>query len=118
MHPKKRFARGYNPSLRLASHIARHTAQRVARRRCHKIKATAAQFSLKASERKSNLKNAFACQPLKGPVILLDDVISTGSTVKAVSESLLQAGAASVTVWAIANNIKDGINERALYTPR
>lgn len=65
-----------------------------------KVKKTAHQRDLSAAKRKTNLKNAFkASADAAGKrILLIDDIMTTGNTVRECSETLLKGGAASVTV--------------------
>lgn len=70
-----------------------------------KIKWTRDQSDLTASHRKLNLKDAFAVRPrsLAGKTVLLvDDILTTGTTANECSRALLHAGAAKVIVAVIA----------------
>lgn len=59
----------------------------------------ATQLGMNAEERRKHLEQAFLCpQPVRGRILLADDVMTTGSTARACAAALLQAGAASVTV--------------------
>lgn len=64
------------------------------------------QKQLTRAERRQNAAGAYACRPhtdLSGKhVLLVDDIITTGATASACAMALLQAGAAEVTVSAIA----------------
>ena len=59
-----------------------------------------------ATERRRNLKNAFAISSrfnlANKRVLLVDDVLTTGSTLAVCSEKLLEAGAASVDIMTVA----------------
>ena len=57
-----------------------------------------AQKKLDAEERKKNLRNAFqAAGPVTGlRILVVDDVYTTGSTVEAMAECLLENGAKAV----------------------
>lgn len=74
-----------------------------------KIKETPPQTGLKREERLKNLKKAFsASEIVKGlDIILLDDVITTGTTVIECSNALIKAGVKNVYVIALARAMKD-----------
>jgi predicted amidophosphoribosyltransferase len=63
---------------------------------------TASQASLSREQRQANLTHAFAVHPAHRPhfigkhLTLVDDVMTTGSTLHACALALLQAGAAKV----------------------
>jgi ComF family protein len=63
--------------------------------------------SLNARLRRQNLKNAFqlefAVQGLH--IAIVDDVVTTGSTVAEISRLLLRNGAATVQVWCICRTL-------------
>jgi predicted amidophosphoribosyltransferase len=71
-----------------------------------KVRPTAAQTSLEARERKINLKGAFQIKKnvgLEGKVVLLvDDVYTTGSTIRECSRALRKAGVKEVRAVTIA----------------
>ncbi len=67
---------------------------------------TRPQSRLSSSERRQNLKKAFAISSrfnlANKRVLLIDDVLTTGSTLAVCSEKLLEAGAASVDIMTVA----------------
>jgi len=69
-------------------------------------KYTISQTKLSAEERRNNLKNVFCIKDkanIKNKAILLvDDVFTTGSTLRAASAALLSAGASNVSIMSIA----------------
>ncbi|AWY41580.1 ComF family protein [Pseudomonas putida] len=73
---------------------------------------TGAQQTLNASERRQNLRNAFALAPdasIKGRhLALVDDVLTTGATAQALARLLMEAGAARVDVYCLARTPKPG----------
>ena len=64
-----------------------------------RIRKTHTQRGLSAAQRAQNLIGAFACQEkLSTPVLLIDDVLTTGATTRVCSQALLDAGATAVFV--------------------
>ena len=71
------------------------------------IKPIADQVGLSSELRAENLKNAFGVtRKLSGDVVLIDDVITTGSTVSSAAKTLKLAGARTVTAIALCSAAK------------
>jgi ComF family protein len=105
LHPARLVERGFNQSHEIARVVARALGLRLAPAALRRVRATPAQVGLARAERLGNLRDAFRADAgvvSKQAVILLDDVVTTGSTVAAAATELLRAGAASVEVWAAA----------------
>jgi len=104
LHPRRLADRGYNQSEDIARPLAAATGARIDLRSCRRLRDTPEQSRLSASERRRNLRGAFSAGPgIAGRrVAMVDDVITTGSTMAALARSLLDAGAASVEAWAVA----------------
>ncbi len=73
-----------------------------------RVKATAAQSNLDAKTRRRNLRGAFEFnaaalpEPMLTHVALVDDVMTTGTTLRECARVLKRAGVARVDVWALA----------------
>lgn len=66
------------------------------------IKSVSDQVGLSYQDRINNLENAFAAmRKISGDVILIDDVVTTGSTMSSAAKTLKLAGARSVTAVAL-----------------
>lgn len=97
--------RGYNQ----AELLARHAASVLRLPYCDgltKIRETAEQHKLMGSDRKNNVKGAFAADAkvISGKrVLLIDDVVTTGATLSECTVTLYRAGAAAVFGAAVAS---------------
>ncbi len=100
----KLIQRGFNQSAVLAKVLSREWRISLNLTALTKIKETADQASLEARDRLENVKNAFICKEnLKGLRIgLVDDVVTTGSTLSECARMLKKAGASEVHAITIA----------------
>ena len=101
LHPFRRRQRGYNQSLLLAQHLSRTTGIPLQPRALTRIRNTPSQTQRTHAERPGNVRDAFlAGRGLQGShILLVDNVITTGSTLDACALALRMAGAAGV--WAV-----------------
>lgn len=103
LHRARLAQRGYNQALELARPLAGAHRLPVRLDLLHRRHATAAQTELDAAARRRNLRGAFTAAALDGATVLLvDDVITTGATMREAAKTLLRAGAAEVRVLALA----------------
>lgn len=97
--------RGYNQAERLAHYFCRQMGFPLATTLLQRAKATRPQVGLEAAERRGNVRGAFvaATEGIAGQhILLIDDVCTTGATLAAAAETLLAAGAASVSGYCVA----------------
>jgi ComF family protein len=102
LHAGRLEERGYNQAALLARGLVARVPLALNETGLTRTRETAPQVELKASERTSNVRDAFAWvgDELDGvSVLLIDDVCTTGSTLGACALSLRQAGVGSV--WAL-----------------
>jgi ComF family protein len=108
LHPDRLRERGFNQSLLLAQHVGDRLAVQVTEALV-RTRRTNAQVNLGAKQRMANVAGAFAIQPeiqVAGlSVVLIDDVVTTGSTLSACAEALLSAGASSVKAASLAREM-------------
>jgi len=103
LHPKKLRQRGFNQAQLLANRLAKKLTIPLLPNAVSRCRETSAQINLDAIERQRNLKDAFQInQPVKAHVAIIDDVMTTGTTVSELSKALLNAGTTRVDVWCIA----------------
>jgi ComF family protein len=104
LHPRRLRQRGYNQSLELARPLGRALGVRVDTASCVRTQATAPQAGLEKAARRRNIRGAFRTtrQPSARHVAVLDDVVTTGSTVSELTKVLKRAGVERVDVWAVA----------------
>ncbi len=105
LHWRRRWQRGFNQAGLLSHRVASRTgipATRLLRR----LRFTASQASLSNTARRRNVTAAFACRRpdrVAGrKILLIDDVMTTGSTGAACALSLKRAGAARVALLTVA----------------
>ena len=96
--------RGLNQSVFIARFISRALGIPLCASLLKKTRHTDQQSTLSAKNRQSNLVGAFECRRrLDGQhVVLIDDILTTGSTANEISNTLKAAGAARVDLWACA----------------
>jgi ComF family protein len=101
LHRRRLMRRGYNQSALLTAEIGRHAVLKVDYSILHRIRNTRSQTRLSPSERKNNVRGAFAigceAKDLTGKsILLLDDVMTTGSTLNECSRILKKQGGAEI----------------------
>lgn len=115
LHRRRLWWRRFNQSALLGQVLAEQAGKPVADDALVRIRATAQQVGLSAEERDRNVRGAFRVtaegkRAIAGRrVLLVDDVYTTGATVKAGTRALLRAGATGVDVLVFARVVK-GLN--------
>ena len=104
---RRQWRRGYNQSDLLCRPLARWLGCRYEPAALTRTRMTRIQHQLSARLRKRNLKNAFRLElPVQGlHMVIVDDVVTTGSTVAEMSQLLLRNGAATVQVWCLCRTL-------------
>jgi len=108
LHWRRHWDRGFNQSELLAREIGRHSGIPLWRA-LKRVRTTAAQAGLSNTMRRKNVTKAFACR--RGPwasrlqgkrILLIDDVMTTGSTAASCALVLKRAGARRVALLTVA----------------
>ncbi len=113
LHYFRLINRGYNQSGWLANAIGKQNALQVEHRALLRHRATKSQASLTARARHKNVAGAFRVREKKVPtiagkhVLLIDDVYTTGATLKAASKALRKAGATQISVLVLARVVRE-----------
>ena len=108
LSPHRLAERGYDQAWELARRVSRALQLPTEARLLQRPVDTAQQSGLGRAARQRNLRTAFMADParrarLQGRrIALVDDVMTTGATVREASAVLLRAGAAAVDLWVLA----------------
>lgn len=107
LHVGRLKERGFNQAVEVAKYVAREIKVAVDIAGIERVKATTAQSQLTVTAREVNLKDAFRVgRNYTGlHVAVLDDVMTTGNTVKVLSDALVGAGARRVDIWCCARRL-------------
>ena len=104
LHWKRLWRRGFNQAALLARSLSQHTNIPFLPHVLRRKKATASQGFLSKERRIANLRHAFSIPKKEQPrvkgktVLLVDDVMASGATLRFCTEALLTAGAKDVKI--------------------
>jgi ComF family protein len=106
LHYDRLRERGFNQALEIARPIAKTLHLPIDVTGVKRVKNTEAQSGLQGQERKENLINAFVAQKDYSQlyIAVLDDVVTTGHTIREFCKVLKQSGAKRIDVWCGARN--------------
>jgi ComF family protein len=105
LHTRRLLWRGFNQSIELARLLGKELNTPMLTDGLIRTRHTIPQTRLGLAERQSNIKDAFAAKPSKVQglfVLVLDDVYTTGATLRECAKTLKRAGAAGVEVLVLA----------------
>ena len=107
LYKKRLRQRGFNQSLELARPVARVLNMPVDVQSVIRVRDTHAQTGLDKKQRRKNIRGAFdVARPLNAHhVAILDDVVTTTSTVNELARILKRAGVKRVDIWSIARTV-------------
>ncbi len=106
LHPKKQLKRGYNQSEWIARGLSEALNKPVDATHLTRIKENATQTKKSVFERYQNTQGIFALNDVtvfeKKHVLLVDDVLTTGSTLEACALALMESSFVKVSVFTLA----------------
>ncbi|MFN3235380.1 MAG: ComF family protein [Gammaproteobacteria bacterium] len=103
LHPKRHSQRSFNQAIEIAKPLRRLYKIPIARKWVVRIKHTKPQAQCQAKQRRENVKDAFkVIKPVQDKhIVIIDDIVTTGSTVNELAKTLKKAGARRVDVWCL-----------------
>lgn len=111
LHKNRLRQREFNQSALLAGHIGEKTGISVILNCLVKVEDTMPQVGLSSHARRKNIRRAFQVKNIKQiegkNIVLMDDVVTTGATVRECSRVLKEAGAENIYVITLAHGIPD-----------
>ena len=122
LHATRYFTRMFNQSAELSRKISELSAIPFDPSLLKRIKRTKRQVGLERNARQDNVRGAFTVPEEKRiavagkRILLVDDVYTTGATIKAATKALLKVGAASVDVLTFARVLSDDFSSGELET--
>jgi ComF family protein len=106
LHEDRYRERGFNQAAELARAIGRVLEIPVDTGLCARARATQDQAELGAAQRRRNVRGAFSMadrrRPVNAHLAIVDDVLTTGSTVDELAGVLRAGGARTIEVWTVA----------------
>ena len=110
LHARRIRERGFNHATEIARDVAKRLDLPLDTDSCQRIRDTPPQMGLKHDARRRNVRDAFACSgDVRGRrIALIDDVMTTGTSLDELAKTLKQAGALEVETWVVARTLPPG----------
>ena len=104
LHAKRIRERGFNHATEIARVVAKQLGLPLDLASCQRVRDTPPQMGLKHDARRRNVRGAFTCQgDVRGQhIALVDDVMTTGTSLDELAATLKRAGAREVDTWVVA----------------
>lgn len=107
LYKSKLRQRGFNQAQIIAQTVAGHYSLPLEEKLLFRVRPTRPQFQLEAKERRQNIKGAFSidqerlgnCRQVLPPILLVDDIWTSGATIREACRVLKRAGI--VKVWGL-----------------
>ncbi|MCH9664511.1 MAG: ComF family protein [Gammaproteobacteria bacterium] len=112
LHFRRQGSRGFNQAAELIEPLGKELGIPISKGNdglCQRVRPTAPQTDLAPKDRSENIRDAFAINPKSSDyatmsgksILVVDDVVTTGSTINEVARCLKKAGAAQVIAWSL-----------------
>ncbi|MBU1396914.1 MAG: ComF family protein [Gammaproteobacteria bacterium] len=107
LHAKRIRERGFNHATEIAHTVAKQLGLPLDLDSCQRVRDTPPQMGLKHDARRRNVRGAFTCSgEVQGQrIALVDDVMTTGTSLDELAATLKQAGALEVSCWVVARTL-------------
>lgn len=107
LHKKRLRDRGFNQAMELCRVLSKELSIPILASNIEKTKATPPQAKLTAKQRKNNLRSSFALRKNipSATIAIVDDVITTGTTMYEIAKLLKKSGAPKLQAWACARTL-------------
>lgn len=107
LHDVRLAQRGFNQATEIARRLAPRLGVPWLAQGCRRVRDTPPQAGLDLKARRRNLRGAFACDmDLSGRrVALVDDVMTSGTSLDELGRTVLKAGATEVWAWVVARTL-------------
>jgi len=103
LHSKRLAKRGFNQVIEILAPVKKLAVCPILTNICNRVRFTKPQAKLSAIARQHNVSKAFALNKDINleHIAIVDDVVTTGSTLNALSEVFLEHGVAQIDIWCI-----------------
>ena len=110
LHATRIRERGFNHATEIAREVSKQLGVLLDATSCQRIRDTPPQQGLKHDARRRNVRGAFTCSgKIEGQhIALVDDVMTTGTSLDELAATLKRAGAREVTCWVVARTLPPG----------
>jgi ComF family protein len=107
LHPARLAQRGFNQAAEIARRLSPRIGVPWLPNACQRVRNTASQAGLDLKTRQRNLRGAFVCNiDLSGTrVALIDDVMTSGSSLDELARVVRKAGAIEIQAWVLARTL-------------
>ena len=117
LHPVRLRERGFNQALEIARQLSSNNKIELLPNTCARVRNTPSQTGLPWKDRQKNIRDAFSCKMdfSSMHIAIVDDVMTTGSTLNELAKVLRNSGATKVSGWVVARALPE-LNKTTINT--